>query len=110
MNLNWDGRVADDGGPQLIFIDSERRALWVRVGPVYLSGQLHHEPGVWIEYQPQYLNSELSGPILLSPRTWQQLTNAINARLSPSVDRRIRRRARAFGVRHLRTRTRTRVS
>lgn len=109
MTLPWDGRVADDGSPQIIFIDSERQALWVRVGPVYLAGKLHHEPGVWIEYQPQYLNSQLSGSILLSPRTWSQLVNAVNSRLTPSVDRRIRHRARAFTVHRLRSRARTRV-
>ena len=111
MTFPWDGRLAeDDGGPQLVFIDSERQALWARVGPVWLDGRQLPEPGVWLHYQPQYLNSELSGPILLSPRTWHQLVDAVNSRLTPSVDRRMRRRGRTFAVRHLRKRTRTSIS
>jgi hypothetical protein len=115
MTNNWDGRVADDGSPQIIFIDSERQALWARVGPVYLNGssQPHHEPAVWIEYQPAYLGSELSGSILMSPRTWNQFVTAINARLTPSLERRMRRRERSirsFAVRHLRKGVRTSIS
>jgi hypothetical protein len=111
MTLPWDGRVSDDGSPQIIFIDSERQALWARVGPVYFNGQPHHEPVVWLEYQPQYLASSLSGSVLFSVRTWNQFVNSINTRLTPSVDRRIRRRAaRAFALRHLRSRTRVGVS
>lgn len=110
MTVSWDGRVANDGSPRLVFIDREKQALWVEVGDVFIGGKLHHEPGVWIWYQPQYLNSQHSGPILMSPRTWTQLATAVQGHLTRSTSRRIRRRVRSLGVRHLRARTRTRVS
>jgi hypothetical protein len=54
----------------------------VRVGPVYDDDTVRSEPGVWIEYMPEHMNSMCMGPLLLSPQTWHELVSAVNSRLS----------------------------
>lgn len=76
----------DDGGPVVIAVeaapqDCSRQALWVRVGPVWDGNEERPEPGVWIEYQADYMREPLTGPVLLSPATWRHLTEAVLERL-----------------------------
>jgi len=83
--------VIDDGGPQFIIVEADdgasvgidinRQALWVRVGPVFDNGNERDEPGIWINYQESYLDSSLTGPVLLTPRAWQQLVELVAKRL-----------------------------
>jgi hypothetical protein len=81
-------RLIDDGGPQVISIEDPSdlghapQALWFRVGPVYDSGKLRTEPGVWVCYQKSYLAGPLDGPVLLTPAAWEQLVTAVNERLT----------------------------
>jgi hypothetical protein len=65
----------------------------VRVGPVYDDDTVRSEPGVWIEYMPEHMNSMCMGPLLLSPQTWRELNRAVSRRLS-----RRRRFARRFRI------------
>lgn len=80
-------RVIDDDGPVVDVVESSipgitPQALVVRVGPVFHDGVQSSEPGIWVEYQPEYLASEMQGPVLLTPAAWEQLAAAIDHRLS----------------------------
>jgi hypothetical protein len=77
--------VDDDGGPGVFAVEEAQipQSLFVRVGPVYDDDNIpRREPGVWIEYMPEYNNSTYMGPLLLSPQTWHELVSAVNSRLS----------------------------
>ena len=76
-------QFVDDGGPEVVVVEagSEPQALWVRVGPVFDSSGERPEPGVWVEYQPRYMASDLVGPVLLTPELWDRLDRAVRARL-----------------------------
>lgn len=58
------------------------QALWVRVGPVFDGENQRREPGVWISWQDEYMNSSLGGPVLLTPRVWRQLAQAVESAIS----------------------------
>jgi hypothetical protein len=80
-------RVIDDGGPQLDVVESSipgitPQALMVRVGPVFDNGKQRDEPGIWVEYQASYYESDVSGPVLLTPAAWEQLAACVDDRLS----------------------------
>jgi hypothetical protein len=80
-------RLDDDGSPQVVVIEAgeDPQALWVRVGPVYDTVQLNgfektvqrKRPGIWIEYQSNHMASDLSGPVLLTPKVWRKLVKAV---------------------------------
>ena len=55
-------------------VDSEGVTLWARVGPVFHGDKIDKEPGVWLQYQSRFMASKLEGPVLLSMKTWNQLT------------------------------------
>ena len=68
-----DGVVVEIGGDQ---------ALWFRVGPVYDStGTMTSTHGIWIEYQKEYMRSEMQGPVLLDHSLWQQVKEYISERM-----------------------------
>lgn len=60
-------------------VDSEGVTLWARVGPVFHGDKIDKEPGVWLQYQSRFMASKLEGPVLLSMKTWNQLTRLFNA-------------------------------
>jgi hypothetical protein len=70
--------AVEEQGPEGV----SRQALWVRAGPVFRGNVPQGEPGVWIEYQDQYMGSPLEGPVLLTPAVWRQLAQAVEDRLS----------------------------
>lgn len=59
-------------------VDSEGVSLWARVGPVFHGNKVDKEPGVWLHYQSKFMSSKLEGPVLLSMKTWGQLTRLFN--------------------------------
>lgn len=75
----------DDGSLSGEFIaveaGDEPQALWVRVGSVWDDGQPRTEPGVWISWQDEYMNSSMGGPVLLTPAVWRELAHAVEWRL-----------------------------
>jgi hypothetical protein len=58
-----------------------RQAISIRVGPVYNNGIRSPKPGIWLEYQEDYLNSLPHGPVLLDEKTWNALDKAVRYRL-----------------------------
>jgi len=88
-----DSHVDDDGLPSAPFIaveESDRdwpQALWVSIDTVFdtdaatATTTARAEPGVWVEYQPQYGHSDLQGPLLFSVATWRELNAAVERRL-----------------------------
>lgn len=72
----------DDDGPQMIFVDDEQVALWVRVGPVFENGGQRDRPGVWIELQSEYMQTALHGPVLISEEEWHELDRLVRGRFS----------------------------
>jgi hypothetical protein len=81
-------RIIDDGGSQVDAIEEVTTpgevpgALLVRVGPVFDNGSERGEPGIWVEYQPQYMASMPQGPVLLTPAAWEKLAALVDDRLS----------------------------
>jgi hypothetical protein len=75
-------RIEDEDSTQLILVDSENQALWIRVGPVYLDNGVADEPVVWVEYQPDYKNSYLRGPVLITAKDWDRLDKIVRERIS----------------------------
>lgn len=76
----------DNGGPEVHAVEDadssgHRQGLLVRVGPVFHENKQDPEPGIWIEYQEEYMKSDLAGPVLLTPQTWRELTRAVQHRL-----------------------------
>jgi hypothetical protein len=80
-----DARLEDDSGPGVYAVEEADTpaSLFVRVGPVYdgVTGQLRRQPGVWIEYMTEHMNSSCSAPMLLTPQVWYQLAKAVDKRL-----------------------------
>jgi hypothetical protein len=80
-------RIEDDNGcPMILFVEESSptghaQALWVRVGPVWDGDIERGDPGVWVEYQEQYLTGDLQGPVLLTPASWRALNAGVEARL-----------------------------
>jgi hypothetical protein len=77
-------RLDDDGGPQVVVIEAgeDPQALWVRVGPVYKHATTKRKkPGIWIEYQSTHMASDMSGPVLLTPKVWRKLVKAVEDEL-----------------------------
>lgn len=79
-------RLEDDGGPEVTVIEESsgtghRQALSVRVGHAWHGRD--RAPGVviWVNYQPEYLRSEVIGPVLIEVATWRQLSRAVRRRL-----------------------------
>lgn len=77
----------DDGGPQIVVAEDadshgRRQALWVRVGPVFHGSEQDKDPAVWVEYQPEYMKSELVGCVLIDVPTWRALNAAVEERLT----------------------------
>lgn len=83
MNGSW---LEDDfRGPSVTAVEESvpgtaRAALTVRVGPVFGEQGREKRPGVWVSYQPEYMNSLPSGPVLMSLDTWNELTRAVYRR------------------------------
>jgi hypothetical protein len=74
----------DDGGPGVFAVEEAAipQALFVRVGPVYDEGELRRkEPGIWVEYQHEYMNSTYLGPLLFDVKTWEALVRAVDKRI-----------------------------
>lgn len=80
-------RLDDDGIGEIIAIEAgdQPQALWLRPGIVYDRNVVRAEPGIWITYQEHYMHSGMTGPVLLTPRVWHQLTRAVNSRLSDQL-------------------------
>jgi hypothetical protein len=85
--MSW---LEDDGmSPEVTVIEDadgsdgreHRQALCVRVGPVYHGNNRDDQPGIWVEYQPEYLRSAVQGPVLMDVATWKALDKAVRARL-----------------------------
>ncbi len=79
-------RLIVDEGSVVIAVEDDNpdgtaQALWVRVGPVYDHDALRDEPGVWVNYQENYMQADLDGPVLLTPDAWRELVREVNARL-----------------------------
>jgi hypothetical protein len=72
--------LVDDGGPEVTVLDS-RQALSVRVGPIWRNGEALPWPGVWVTYQPEWLHSDVQGPVLIDPGTWRQLNRHVCRKL-----------------------------
>lgn len=73
------GDVYDGQDPPTITIDdSEGQRLWLRVGPVYDGNKMSRQDGLWVSYQPKTLESEMYGPVLISPSTWRRLKKDID--------------------------------
>ena len=81
-------RVIDDASSSFTVIEdagnsgATPQALIIRVGVVFDNGVERAEPGIWVEYQEAYYESDVSGPVLLTPAAWEQLTALIDDRLS----------------------------
>ncbi len=73
--------------------DEPPQALIVRVGPVFYHDGQAKEPGVWVEYQENYMASLPQGPVLFTPAAWRELSRAVNRHL----DRRMPSRWRYLG-------------
>lgn len=85
MSDSW---LEDDGlSPEVTAVENagsnggDRQALTVRVGPVYHGSERRAEPGIWIEYIPDYLHSRPQGPVLIDVQTWIALDRAVRTRL-----------------------------
>lgn len=83
-----DEQFIDDGGlsSEVICVEAAPegrtpQALWVRVGPVFSPEGERSEPGVWITYQVGYYETDMAGPVLLSPAKWRELAEAVEWRL-----------------------------
>lgn len=77
-------RLDDDGAPEVVAIEAgeDPQALWVRVGPVYDHATVERKkPGIWIQYQGNHMASDMQGPILLTPKVWQRLVQAVGDNL-----------------------------
>lgn len=70
-------KFIDDGSPQLVFIDDDDVALWIRPGPVWRDGIRQDERVIWIELQPEFNESNLQGPVLMTKKEWDQLNYRI---------------------------------
>jgi hypothetical protein len=84
--MNDDCFLDDDGGSVVIAVEEtdaegHRQGLWFRVGPVFRGDHVADDPGVWIEYQEEYMGSPMTGPVLLTPEIWCRLAGAIRRRL-----------------------------
>jgi hypothetical protein len=78
-NLRGDhGEVTFYDGTMAQVVDSEGVTLWARVGMVFHGNKVDKEPGVWLQFQSKFMASELEGPVLLSMKTWNQLTRLFN--------------------------------
>ena len=81
--MEVENHLEDDGSPQLIAVDDlTSSAMWIRVGPIYDGDTIRDQPGVWIEYQDRYINSDLRGPVLLSIEVWNELDKAVKSRIA----------------------------
>lgn len=78
-----EARLEDDGGPGVFAVEEAEvpGSLFVRVGPVYDNFDVRKEPGIWIEYMPEHMNSGYQGPLLLTPKVWRELVRAVDSRL-----------------------------
>lgn len=73
----------DDDSTQITIVDTEDVSLWVRVGPVYGSdSKINAMPGVWVELQSKYMESDLHGPVLIDPETWDELDKMVRERIA----------------------------
>ena len=75
--------ITDDGPLVIAIEESGSQALYVRVGSVW-DDQPRREAGVWVEYQAEYLNSALYGPLLFSRQTWRALNREVARRFRQS--------------------------
>lgn len=75
-------RLEDEGTIAIAIEEDDVQALWVRVGPVYFNHEIYDEPGIWIEYQERYMDSDLRGPVLISAETWDELDKYVRRRLA----------------------------
>lgn len=85
--MNPDCHLDNDGGPEVIAVEEiapvgRRQSLWVRVGPVFYGHERAAEPGVWITYQEDHMSSGMTGPVLLTPQVWRELSKAVEERLN----------------------------
>lgn len=101
MNSSQSCRLIIDGGSYAIAVEAlgssgHEQALWVRAGQVWDGSDLRSEPGVWVEYQPDYMKTSLEGPVLLTPGVWKRLVRETNAKIRKQKRsiRKIRRRER----------------
>lgn len=78
-------KLLDDGSGEVVAVELTQdgvtaQSLWVGVGPVYWSDNENSGSGIWISYQPAYMDSKLEGPVLLDFRTWKELNRAVRRR------------------------------
>lgn len=84
--MSEDCFLDNDGGSEVQAVaaaDSagRRQSLHVRVGPVFHGSVPSPEPGIWIDFQPEHLNSLPLGSVLLTPAVWRKLNEAVEERL-----------------------------
>ena len=72
--------ITDEGAVVVAIEESGSQALYVRVGSVWDDDERRREPGIWVEYQAEYMNSALCGPLLFSRQTWRALNKEIERR------------------------------
>lgn len=75
-----DSDEEDIFGEHLV-VESENQGLRVRVGSVFRGNEGSDNLGIWINYQEKHMESELEGPLLLSPETWRALNRLVEAAL-----------------------------
>lgn len=77
-------RIINGDDTEIVAVEDgdEPQSLWFRVGPVFHGGVEAKDPGVWISYQPHYLHSDMTGPVLLTPETWRRLASIIETRIA----------------------------
>lgn len=90
-------RLDDDGlSPEVTVVEDEgsnggsRQALMIRVGLVFHDGEPDADPGIWVEYQQEYMSSPLAGPVLIDVVTWRELSRSVSRRLRHWRRRRLR--------------------
>jgi hypothetical protein len=76
------GDLFEDDGTMITVDESEDQRLWIRVGPVFHGSKMHKQPGIWIEYQEKSMQSNLRGPVLLSPSVWRRLNKAVERKIT----------------------------
>lgn len=76
---HWGDHWVDDGTGFEV-VDSAGQHLFFRVGMVFTDGSNKPDrtPGVWIDYQEHYMNSPITGCLLLSPETFEAIVKYYN--------------------------------